>query len=66
LITLQARGRPRLKDDALIKDHRAAIDRILRWIISHQTKIDGIDSLSDIHAVGHRVIHGGEKLKFST
>ena len=48
-----------------IRDHRAAIDEILRWIISPESKIDHITSLSDIHAVGHRVVHGGEQFKIS-
>ena len=62
LITFQAEGRPKMVGDAPLRDHRAAIDRILRWIVSPESGIDGISSLSDIHAVGHRVVHGGEKL----
>ncbi|MFQ5604550.1 MAG: acetate kinase [bacterium] len=65
LITLQAEGQPKQKKDAAIRDHRAAIDLILRWIISLESKIDRINSLSDIHAIGHRVVHGGEKFKVS-
>jgi acetate kinase len=29
--------------------------------VSPEAKIPGIDSLSDIHAVGHRVVHGAER-----
>ncbi|MFQ5648697.1 MAG: acetate kinase [bacterium] len=65
LITLQAEGAPKSKKDAPLRDHRAAIDIILRWIISPESKIEQIRSLSDIHAVGHRVVHGGEKFSKS-
>lgn len=65
LITFQAEGQPKVKQDAPLRDHRAAIDLVLRWIISPDSKIVNINSLSDIHAVGHRVVHGGEKFKMS-
>ena len=65
LITLQAEGRPPVKEDAPLKDPRAAIDRITRWIVSDESGISGIRSMSDISAVGHRVVHGGERFKSS-
>jgi len=61
LITLQAEGQQKIKQTAPLRDHRAAIDTALRWIISPESKIENINSFSDIHAVGHRVVHGGEK-----
>jgi len=61
LITLQAEGQPKFRQAAPLRDHRSALDYILRWIISSEAKISGISSLADIHAVGHRVVHGGEK-----
>ncbi|HXG38841.1 MAG TPA: acetate kinase [Bacteroidota bacterium] len=65
LITLQANGRPTVKQAAPLRDHRAALDFVLRWIISPDAQIPGIQSLSDIHAVGHRVVHGAEKFSKS-
>jgi acetate kinase len=65
LITLEALGQPRLRQDAPLRDHRAAIDLILRWIVSPEARIEGISSLADIHAVGHRVVHGGERFRAS-
>jgi acetate kinase len=65
LITFQASGQPPVKKDAPLKDHRAAIDMILRWIISPEANLEQIRSLSDIHAVGHRIVHGGEKFSKS-
>lgn len=65
IITLHAEGQKKEKRDAPLRDHRAAIDTILRWIIAPDSKIDHINALSDIHAVGHRVVHGGEQFKMS-
>lgn len=65
LITFQAEGRPPVKDEAPLKDSRAAIDRIVRWVVSEEAGIPGVRSMADIHAVGHRVVHGGERFKAS-
>jgi len=65
LITFEAEGQPKQRTASPIRDHREAIDKILRWIISSDSKIDDIKSLSDIHAVGHRVVHGGERFSKS-
>ncbi|HEY5616062.1 MAG TPA: acetate kinase [Bacteroidota bacterium] len=61
LITVQAAGKPALKQATPLRDHRAALDYVLRWVISPEAHIPGIQSLSDIQAVGHRVVHGAEK-----
>jgi acetate kinase len=61
LITLQAEGQPKIRRAEAIRDHREAINYVLRWIISGESNIKHINSLGDIHAVGHRVVHGGEK-----
>ena len=66
LITFQATGHPKERHAEPLRDHRAAIDRILRWIVSKASRIDHINSLADIHAVGHRVVHGGERFRLST
>jgi acetate kinase len=65
LITFEASGHPKERHAEPIRDHRAAIDRILRWVISAESKIDEVASLADIHAVGHRVVHGGEHFQRS-
>lgn len=41
-----------------------AISRILDLLISDEYKV--IESLDEIGAVGHRIVHGGEKIKEST
>ncbi len=61
LVTYQSDGRPPLKQAAPLRDHKAALDHLVRWIVSPDAQIPGIRSLADIHAVGHRVVHGAEK-----
>jgi acetate kinase len=65
LITLQAAGRPKVIEDAPMRDHRVAIDWVLRWIVSSESGIESVRSVSDLHAVGHRVVHGGERFHAS-
>ena len=43
-----------------IRDTKAALDAALQWIASEDSIIEGVNDHSDIHAVGHRVVHGGE------
>jgi acetate kinase len=50
---------------ASLRDISAALDFVIRWTASDQSGIDEIKSVSDIHAVGHRVVHGGERFKES-
>ena len=60
IITLTAEGEVPQRSAQPIKDIRAAVEIVLRWIASEGSGIDEIKSLADIHAVGHRVVHGGE------
>jgi len=62
LITLRAEGKPAVRRAAPLRDHRVALDHVLRWLVSQEAAVPGIQSLADIHAVGHRIVHGGEKL----
>jgi acetate kinase len=48
-----------------LRNHRDAIDYVLRWIVSDSSGIEGVRALCDIHAVGHRVVHGGEHFRSS-
>jgi acetate kinase len=66
LVTLKVEGRPPLRRTAPLRDHRAALDYLLRWLVSAEAGIPGLGAIADIHAVGHRVVHGGEKLTRST
>lgn len=61
IITLTAEGKNPQRSAVPIKDMRSAVETVVRWIASENSGIDEIRSLADIHAVGHRVVHGGEK-----
>ena len=50
---------------ARLGDVGAALEYIVRYITSDRSGVPGIKSPSDIHAVGHRVVHGGELFKES-
>ncbi|MBI4870777.1 MAG: acetate kinase [Candidatus Riflebacteria bacterium] len=65
LITLQATDKPPVKQATPLRDHRAALGYVLKWIADEETQIPGIKSLEDIAAVGHRVVHGGERFQNS-
>jgi acetate kinase len=51
---------------APLRDMSAALDYIIRYIASERSGIAEIKSTADVHAVGHRVVHGGELFKEST
>ncbi|HSP07211.1 MAG TPA: acetate kinase [Acidobacteriota bacterium] len=65
LVTLQSTGQPADRLAVPCRDHHAALDYVLRWIISTDSKIDSVQSLADLHAVGHRVVHGAERFRAS-
>ncbi|MDE3056361.1 MAG: acetate kinase [Bacteroidota bacterium] len=65
LVTFEAAGKSPVKQAVPLRDHRAALDFLARWIISPEAGIPGIRSLADIHAIGHRVVHGAEKFSRS-
>jgi len=60
IVTVQHREEPRRVFTAPMRDVSAALDYVLRWLASDHSGIDEIHSLGDVHAVGHRVVHGGE------
>jgi acetate kinase len=53
----------KIKETADIANHEAAIKRVLNKLIDPRSGV--IRSLSDISAIGHRVVHGGEKFSGS-
>jgi acetate kinase len=61
LITFRVEGKPAVRHTAALRDHRAALDYLLRWLVSPEAGVPGLASVGDIHAVGHRTVHGGEK-----
>jgi acetate kinase len=62
--TVRAGDQPARRGTAPLRDHRAALDFLLRWVVSPESGV-GIDSVAAIDAVGHRVTHGGEQFRRS-
>src|SRR5262249_1994284 len=65
IITLEVEGKEKKRVTAALKDIRATVDYIVRWAASENSGVDEIQSIADIHAVGHRVVHGGEQFTHS-
>lgn len=64
LLTFQAAGRPARRETTPVRDHRTAVEEVLRWIASEASGVP-IAGLREIDAVGHRVVHGGEYFRRS-
>jgi acetate kinase len=60
VVTIQKGDGPKQTLTASLRDIAAALDYVIRWIASPDAGISEIKNVSDIHAVGHRVVHGGE------
>jgi acetate kinase len=60
IITLRAGNKAAQTSTAPIRTHQAAVERVLDWACSGNAGIENIHSFSDVHAVGHRIVHGGE------
>ncbi len=56
-------GKKHTKDTRVISNHSEALQEIMNYLLSPENDI--ISSPSDIKAVGHRVVHGGEMFKDS-
>jgi acetate kinase len=60
IITIRHRDEPAQKLTAPLRDVGAALDFLIRYIASDRSGVTEIKSTADIHAIGHRVVHGGE------
>lgn len=60
IITFKS-GESTRKFTSPLRDVAAALDYIVRYIASDQSGVDQIRSTADIHAIGNRVVHGGER-----
>lgn len=65
IIRLQVEGHEPQRSTSSLRDINAAVDFIARWAASPESGIEEIKSIADIQAVGHRVVHGGERFKQS-
>jgi acetate kinase len=61
IVTMETEKSARQKFTASLADLSAALEYLIRWIASEQSGISQVQSAADIHAVGHRVVHGGER-----
>jgi acetate kinase len=60
IVTLQKGSEAKHKFTASLRDIPAALDYLVRFVASEKSGITEVRSSADIHAVGHRVVHGGE------
>jgi acetate kinase len=60
IITFQAGDGAKRKFTATLRDIPAALEYLVRYIASDNSGVTQIRSTGDIHAIGHRVVHGGE------
>ena len=65
IIRLQVEGHEPQRSTSSLRDLNAAVDFIARWAASPESGVEEIKSIGDIQAIGHRVVHGGERFKQS-
>ena len=65
IVTLQSGSEQPTKSTAPLRDHAAAVEHIIAWLTRADSGVE-IDSVGQIEAVGHRVVHGGERFTHST
>jgi acetate kinase len=61
IVTVETEKSARQKFTASLADLSVALEYLIRWIASEQSGIQQVQSAADIDAVGHRVVHGGER-----
>ena len=64
VFSLRGRGDAVSRGSASMRDVRAAIEYIVTWLASQESG-PVIGSVGEIQAVGHRVVHGGERFQRS-
>jgi acetate kinase len=62
-LTLEAPGRKLYQEISEVLEHRTAVERVLRALTHPEHGI--LAKVAEIEAVGHRVVHGGEKFASS-
>lgn len=63
VLTHQTAGKEKIKLEAPMPDHSAAVKLVLDKLLDEN--VGAIKSLDEINAIGHRVVHGGEKFASS-
>lgn len=62
-LTYQPKGSDKIKTDVAIPDHTVAVQLVIDALTNAENGV--IKSLTEIDAVGHRIVHGGEKFSSS-
>ncbi len=65
ILTLEAAGRAPTKTAVKIRDHTHAVEHIIAWLTGGDSGVP-VTTVGEIGAVGHRVVHGGERFSEST
>lgn len=60
IVTVDTQKSARHKFTASLADLSGALEYLIRWMVSDRSGISQVQNAADIHAVGHRVVHGGE------
>jgi len=58
-VTYQPAGEEKIKIEEPLKDHKDALDIIIKKLVDPEVGV--IESVDEIDAVGHRTVHGGEE-----
>ena len=61
IVTTKQKESPKQKFTASLADLSATLEYLVHWMVSEKSGISQVQSPADIHAVGHRVVHGGER-----
>ena len=65
VLTLSVGDAPPSRSTATIRNHAEAVTRIIGWLTSDESGVE-LSTAAEIAAVGHRVVHGGERFRKST
>jgi acetate kinase len=65
ILTLAAGDAPPSRGTAAIRNHAEAVTSIIGWLTSEEAGV-ALSAAGEIAAVGHRVVHGGERFRRST
>jgi len=64
IVALEATGHEPVKSAVPLRDHAAAVEYLIAWLVSEESGVP-ISRVGEIEAVGHRVVHGGERFQHS-
>jgi acetate kinase len=63
ILKCEAEGKPAVRESAEILEHKIAVEQVLDLLV--RPDVGALRDRRDIEAVGHRVVHGGERFKAS-